>query len=119
MPYREQLVQVTQAACLGSTERFLGLLAAALGELDLADRHFEAGLDRNAACGLRPVVALMRREYAELLWRAATPIGPRELLRETLREAEAGGMSQLVSRVRMRLDELDPKPTLRLEPTSD
>ena len=38
----------------------------------------------------------------------------RELLRETLREAEAGGMSQLISRVRTRLDELakvEPRPT--------
>ncbi len=66
-PHAEKLVQITQAASLGSTHRFLALLAAAQGDLDLAERHFVVGLDRNATCGLRPVVALMRREYAELL----------------------------------------------------
>ncbi len=107
-PHRERLVQITQAASLGSTHRFLALLAAAQGDLDAAERHFEAGLERNAACGLRPVVALMRREFAEMLIaRGDGDRGRATLLRETLREAEAGGMSQLISRVRMRLDELD------------
>ena len=51
----------------------------------------------------------MRREYAEMLI-ARDVDGDRiragELLRETLREAEAGGMSQLISRVQLRLEEL-------------
>jgi hypothetical protein len=51
-------------------------------------------------------VALMRREFAELLLLRGDPERARALLHETLREAEAGGMSQLVSRVRTRLDEL-------------
>ena len=66
-PHADKLVQISQAASLGSTHRFLALLSAAQGELDRAEAHFVAGLDRNAACGLRPVVALMRREFAELL----------------------------------------------------
>ena len=48
LPYRERMVQITQAACLGSTERFLGLLAGSLGEWDAAVGHLEAGLERNA-----------------------------------------------------------------------
>ena len=95
-PHRERLVQVTQAACLGSTQRFLALLAAAHGDFDAAERHFEAALERNTACGLRPVVALMRREFAEmLLARGDTERGHATCSQETLREAEAGGMSQL------------------------
>ena len=77
-------------------------------------RTSSAALERNTACGLRPVVALMRREYAEMLMARGETDRARELLQETLREAEAGGMSQLISRVRMRLDELakvEPRPT--------
>jgi tetratricopeptide (TPR) repeat protein len=118
-PHSDKLVQISQAALLGSTHRFLALLSAAQGDFDRAEQHFTAALERNTACGLRPVVALMRREFAEMLMARGEDDRARDLLRETLREAEAGGMSQLISRVRMRLDELDPKPTTRLEPTSD
>ena len=94
------LVQVTQAANLGSTHRFLALLSAAGGDLGAAEQHFEAALEINRP--LRPVVALMRREYAEMLI-ARNRDGDRAraeaLLRQTLREAEQGGMSQLISRV--------------------
>jgi hypothetical protein len=91
---------------MGSTHRFLALLSAAVGEFDRAEAHFVAGLERNAVCGLRPVVALMRREFAELLLTRGESERARALLEETLREAEAGGMSQLISRVQMRLAEL-------------
>ncbi|MDA0172864.1 protein kinase [Solirubrobacter taibaiensis] len=106
-PHRDRMVQVTQAANLGSTHRFLALLSAAGGDLGAAEQHFEAALEINRP--LRPVVALMRREYAEMLI-ARDLDGDREraeaLLRQTLREAEQGGMSQLISRVQMRLAEL-------------
>ena len=78
-----------------------------------AERHFDAGAGAQRACGLRPVVALMRREYAELLIARGETDRARALLRETLREAEAGGMSQLISRVQTRLAELakvEPRP---------
>jgi tetratricopeptide (TPR) repeat protein len=91
----------------------------ARGDLAAAELHFTAGLERNTVCGLRPVVALMRREFAELLLAAGDKPRATALLHETLREAEASGMSQLISRVRVRLDELEPRPTARLEPTSD
>jgi hypothetical protein len=110
-PHSEKLVQISQAANLGSTHRFLALLKGSLGEHEAAERHFELGLARNQACGLRPVVALMRREFAELLMARGDVARARELLRETLREAEAGGMSQLISRVRVRLDEIDGRLT--------
>jgi hypothetical protein len=99
-------VQISQAASLGSTHRFLALLSAAQGDLARAEAHFVAGLERNAVCGLRPVVALMRREFAELLLAGGDRERARALLEETLREAQAGGMSQLISRVQLRLAEL-------------
>ena len=118
LPHRERLIQVTQAASFGSAERFLGLVAGVVGDWDAAERHFEAGLARNIACGVRPIVPLMRREYAEMLIArdgAGDAERALELLRVTLREAQEGEMSQLISRVRMRLDELDPRPTTRAE----
>ena len=105
-PHADKLVQISQAASLGSTHRFLALTSAASGDLDAAERHFVAGLERNAVCGLRPVVALMRREFAELLLARGETERARAVLEETLREAEAGGMSQLISRVQTRLAEL-------------
>ena len=52
----------------------------------------------------------MRREYAEMLIARGVDddrVRAGELLRQTLREAEAGGMSQLISRVQLRLAELE------------
>ena len=54
----------------------------------------------------RPVVALMRREFAELLIARGDTERARELLQQTLREAREGGMSQLISRVELRLKDL-------------
>ena len=48
----------------------------------------------------------MRREFAELLLARGDNERARAVLEETLREAEAGGMSQLISRVQTRLAEL-------------
>jgi tetratricopeptide (TPR) repeat protein len=110
LPHRSRMVQATQAACLGSTERFLGLLAGALGEWDTAVAHLEAGLERNAARGIRPVALRMRRELAEaLLARARDGDAERaaELLRRTLAEAEMAGMASFATLVRSRIAELE------------
>ena len=109
-PFRTRNVQVTQAAAFGSVERFLGLLAAALQDWDTAQAHFETALATDQARGLRTVVALVQREFAEmLLARGDAADRPRaaELLRKTLAEAEQVGMLPLVSRIQMRLDELE------------
>ena len=115
-PHSEKLVQITQAASLGSTHRFLALLSDRAWATSRApSSHFErgAGAQRRvrAAAGRRADAARVRRD-ADRARRHAT--ARRDLLRETLREAEAGGMSQLISRVRVRLDELDrpdgPRP---------
>ena len=108
-PHRDRMVQVTQAANLGSTHRFLALLSAARRRPRAPPSSTSRPRWRSTGCGLRPVVALMRREYAEMLI-ARNRDGDRAraeaLLRQTLREAEQGGMSQLISRVQLRLAEL-------------
>ena len=67
LPYRNRMVQVTQAACFGSAERFLGLLAATFGDIDLASEHFEAALALNAERGVLPLIPFIRVEYAQRL----------------------------------------------------
>ena len=50
------------------THRFLALLARRAGRpRPRPSSTSSPALERNAGCGLRPVVALMRREYAEML----------------------------------------------------
>jgi len=86
----------------------------------LVHRHRAAGRDVRALRGrlvrnapLRPVVALMHREYAEMLLARGDRERAVALLQETLEEAQSGGMSQLISRVRLRLEELRGRPARR------
>ena len=91
----------------GPTHRFLALLAAATGDLDRARAPLRrrAGAQRGvrAAAGGGADAARVRRAAARARRDAS---GRRALLEETLREAEAGGMSQLITRVQTRLAEL-------------
>jgi tetratricopeptide (TPR) repeat protein len=69
-PYAEQTVVVGNATvCLGATSRFLGQLAATLGDWDAAERHFEHALDLNARMQAAPWLAHTRYEYARMLLR--------------------------------------------------
>ncbi|HEY7622796.1 MAG TPA: AAA family ATPase [Solirubrobacteraceae bacterium] len=61
-PYATRMVQISSAACLGSAAHFLGLLAAADGRYDEADRRFTAAADANRALGA--LTALARTEHA-------------------------------------------------------
>ena len=53
--------------CYGAASRYLGMLAATLGEFDRAEAHFEHALDMNARMGARPWLAHTKAEYALLL----------------------------------------------------
>lgn len=59
-------------ACLGSTQRPLGQLAATLGDADLARSHFESGISANRSAGARPYEAHCHRELAEVLMNTAS-----------------------------------------------
>ncbi|TMB89036.1 MAG: hypothetical protein E6J45_10700 [Chloroflexi bacterium] len=56
-------------ATYGSVHRLLGLLADVLGDVDAAERHFEAGLEAHAKMGALPYLAHTQREYADALIR--------------------------------------------------
>lgn len=51
----------------GSVSRYLGLLAATLGQTDAATVHYEEAIASNAMMGLRPWLAHTQRDYARLL----------------------------------------------------
>jgi tetratricopeptide (TPR) repeat protein len=67
LPFRQRNVIISFVACLGSAERYLGLLAATLGRWDDAAHHFEAALAMNARMGARPYIALTSYDYARLM----------------------------------------------------
>lgn len=109
VPHRERNVQVGFVACLGSVERFLGLLCTAMSKWELATEHYEAALTRNLVSGIRSVVPLVHRDHAEMLLargRASDPEGASELLLQSLRTANELGMSVLPSRIQSRMDQV-------------
>jgi hypothetical protein len=115
-PYKHRNVQVTQAAFWGSCERFLGLLAASVEHWEPAGAHFVAAIAKNEANGCPVAAAMVRRDYAEMLLARRDP-GDRdlaqELLGETLRMAEAAGMSMLAGNLHARLEEIGREPVDR------
>jgi hypothetical protein len=63
---RNIVVSLYSPGCLGSAEAYLGLLAATLGDRELAIRHLERGVAANERMGARPFAA--RTQY----WLART-----------------------------------------------
>jgi hypothetical protein len=109
LPYRDCNVQVTQAAFWGSSERFLGLLAAAMSRWDTASAHFTSAIAKNEASGCPMAAGVVRRDYTEMLVARRAP-GDLEiaaqLLAEMLRAAEAAGMSVVAAHLQSRLQEV-------------
>src|SRR3954468_10990853 len=69
LPYRRRNAQIGMSFCLGSVERFLGLLADTLDDDYASAAHLEAAINDNHARGLRAAAAIVSAEYAELLLR--------------------------------------------------
>ncbi len=89
-------------ACYGAADRYLGMLAAALGDADRARRHFERALELNRRMGATTWLAHTAYQFGRLL----RSLGPGEHGRADALLAEAGalaeevGMPALVARVR-------------------
>jgi len=90
-------------ACYGAADRYLGMLAATLGEPDLAAEHFEHALAFNRAMGASTWVAHTLYAYARTL-RARGCDGDAEraaaMLTEAATLAEQIGMPMLLARAR-------------------
>jgi DNA-binding winged helix-turn-helix (wHTH) protein/tetratricopeptide (TPR) repeat protein len=86
-PFAGRIAVVAHGAgCLGSVSHFLGLLAAAMGELDAAEEHLEEAEAVHRRLGARLLLAHTRRELALVLDKSGTPQA-RERARTSAREA--------------------------------
>ena len=98
-------------ACLGSTERSLGLAALTFGKADLAVNHLDRAVAANRRLQNRPLVAITRAELAGALHRrgrAADWGRAAELLARALADAELMGMTARVATWRSDLRDLVP-----------
>lgn len=100
-------------SCYGAADRYLGMLAATLGEAELAQEHFERGLELNRRMGAVTWSAHTAYEYARfLLVRGGAERARAEaLLGEAATLAERIGMPGLLVRVRA-LGAAAPQPSL-------
>lgn len=101
-PYADQTANHPRVACFGSTQLYLGMLAATIGESDAAQRHLELAVERNRAMRAWPWLARAQFQYgAFLLARGAST--EQEAARKLLRDAEqlAGrlGMEALLKEI--------------------
>ncbi len=89
-------------ACYGAADRYLGMLAATLGEAEVAEAHFERALELNRRMGARTWVAHTAYEYARFLLarRRGGPERAGALLGEAAALAERIGMQSLLGRIR-------------------
>jgi tetratricopeptide (TPR) repeat protein len=72
--------------CLGSTSRYLGLLATTMQRWADAERHFDGAIEMNTRMGARPWVTWTQRDYAKMLLARDEP-GDRDKARVLLEEA--------------------------------
>jgi DNA-binding CsgD family transcriptional regulator/tetratricopeptide (TPR) repeat protein len=89
-------------ACYGSADRYLGMLAATLGERERAEEHFERAMEENERMGALTWVAHTAYEYGRFLLGRGR--GSREradaLLGEAASLAKRIGMEGLLARIR-------------------
>jgi DNA-binding CsgD family transcriptional regulator len=89
-------------SCYGAADRYLGMLAATLGDVDRAEQHFERAIELNRRMGAATWLAHTVYEYARfLLARGRTDRARAEaLLDEAATLAERIGMPMLLARTR-------------------
>jgi DNA-binding CsgD family transcriptional regulator/tetratricopeptide (TPR) repeat protein len=86
-------------ACYGAADRYLGMLAATLGDTDAAAGHFEAALRLNREMGASTWLAHTAYEYGRLLVGRGDSEYGAQLLAEAALLAETVGMPTLLARV--------------------
>jgi DNA-binding CsgD family transcriptional regulator len=86
-------------ACYGAADRYLGMLAAIVGDWDRAEQHFEAALELNRRMGARTWLAHTAYEYGRMLDARGERDRAGSLLAEAGALAKQTGMPALLSRV--------------------
>ena len=87
-------------ACYGAADRYLGMLAATLGDTDSAASHFEAALRLNRQMGATTWLAHTAYEYGRMLFGQGDRGHREQLLAEAALLAETVGMPTLLARAR-------------------
>ena len=87
-------------ACYGAADRYLGMLAATLGDTDDAASHFEAALHLNRQMGADTWLAHTAYEYGRMLLAHGDSDRGEQLLAEAALLAETVEMPTLLARVR-------------------
>ena len=109
LPYATRNVCFSDIATVGAAERYLGLLAAATGRWDTAERHFEGAAAFNARMAARPWLAWTEHDHATMLLRRRAPGDLHragELLDRALTVAHELGMTRLARRAEQTRTEL-------------
>jgi DNA-binding CsgD family transcriptional regulator/tetratricopeptide (TPR) repeat protein len=86
-------------ACQGSADRYLGMLAATLGDAAAAERHFEAAIELNRKMGAPTWLAHTACEYGRFLYGRERPRAT-ALLAEATAIADRCGLEALLGRLR-------------------
>jgi DNA-binding CsgD family transcriptional regulator len=87
-------------ACYGAADRYLGMLATTVEDLEVAERHFEAALALNREMGARTWLAHTAYEYGKMLRLRGDRERADRLLAEATAVAESVGMPALLGRGR-------------------
>ncbi|HEY2282425.1 MAG TPA: AAA family ATPase [Solirubrobacteraceae bacterium] len=90
-------------ACYGAADRYLGMLAATLGEPGRAEQHFEQAMEQNRGMGASTWVAHTAYEHGRFLLRRGPGARDRAqaLLGEAAGLAEQIGMEGLLGKIRL------------------
>ena len=100
LPYEGQNVRIGHVvASYGSADRYLGMLAATLGDWERAESHFERAMTLNREMGAHTWLAHTAYEYGRMLQRRGDG-RVAELLGEADALAERIGMRALLGRIR-------------------
>jgi DNA-binding CsgD family transcriptional regulator/tetratricopeptide (TPR) repeat protein len=89
-------------SCYGAADRYLGMLAGTLGEVERAEEHFERALELNRRMEMPTWVAHTAYEYARFLHmqKGAERTRAQALASESAALAERIGMRELLGRIR-------------------
>jgi class 3 adenylate cyclase/tetratricopeptide (TPR) repeat protein len=75
VPFNGRYVNIgmVPSASVGSTSRYLGLLATTFGDLEQASAHFERAIESHMSASARPWLARSQHDYAAALLRRGRP----------------------------------------------
>jgi tetratricopeptide (TPR) repeat protein len=96
------------AACFGPADHYLGLLALAIGDSELAERHFDEAVRLAERMAAIPHAAAARVELGQVQRSSPQPerhANGRDLLVAALTAAQAIGLSRVVRRATTALEE--------------